>query len=69
MMCVLPVKPHDEPPLLLTTLVELLGMINRMKVAAIPVIALLTTWCSPFIHAKQDSEIMMVLSLILANLG
>ena len=37
MMRVLPVKPHDEPPLLLTTLMELLGLINQMKVAAITV--------------------------------
>ena len=35
MMRVLPVKPHDEPPLLLTTLVTQLGLINQMKVATI----------------------------------
>ena len=37
MMRVLPVKPHDEPPLLLTTPVKLLGLINRMKAAAVTV--------------------------------
>ena len=70
MMRVLPIKPHDEPPLLLTPLVKQLGLINRMKVAGITrLMALSTTWCSPIIHAKQESEIVMILTSILANLG
>ena len=69
MMRVLPVKPHDEPPLLLTTLVLLLGLINQMNVAAITIDGTFTTRCSQFLHAKQESEIMMILTSVLANLG
>ena len=40
----------------------------RMKEAATTVDGTFTTWCSPFVHAKQECEIMMILTLILANL-
>ena len=40
-----------------------------MNVAAITDDGLFTTWCSRFLHAKQESEIMMILSSVLANLG
>ena len=40
-----------------------------MNVAAITIDGAFTTQCSRFLHAKQESEIMMILTLVLANLG
>ena len=40
-----------------------------MNVAAITIDGAFTTRCSRFLHAKQESEIMMILTSVLANLG
>ena len=41
---------------------------GRMNVAAITIDGAFTTWRSRFLHAKQESEIMMILTSVLANL-
>ena len=41
---------------------------NRMNVAAITIDGAFTTRCSRFLHAKQESDIMMILTSVLANL-
>ena len=40
-----------------------------MNVAAITDDDLFTTWCSRFLHAKQETEILMILTSVIANLG
>ena len=40
-----------------------------MNVAAITIDGAFATQCSQFLHAKQESEIMMILTSVLANLG
>ena len=67
MMHVLPVKPHDEPPLFQSTME--LGLINRMNVAAITNDGAFTTRRSRSLHAKQESEVMTIVISVLANLG
>ena len=47
----------------------LFGALLRMNVAAITIHGAFTTRCSRFLHATQESEIMMILTLVLANLG
>ena len=42
---------------------------HRMNVAAITIDGAFATRCSRFLHAKQESEIMMILTSVLANLG
>ena len=42
---------------------------HQMNVAAITIDGAFTTWCSWFLHAKQESETMMILTSVLANLG
>ena len=46
-----------------------LGLINQINVASITIDDAFTTRCSRFLHAKQESEIMMILTSVLANLG
>ena len=41
----------------------------QMNVAAITIDGTFATQCSRFLHAKQESEIMMILTSVLANLG
>ena len=42
---------------------------HRMNVAAITIDGAFATRCSRFLHAKQESEIMMILTSVLANFG